>query len=134
MHSKREKHLNLVANTSVFCQMKFIEQAQNEPVFSLSIKEYITNSLNNCKNKTLAGTLKSFKTSQHIFMLCGRNCYEVLCSNLSMPEAPTVCESIYSKNLYQNILKCHFIYYSYYVFSELYTREESEIDRRRATL
>lgn len=67
---------------------------QMEPPISNVLKEFIQTALvNDGKSANLnrySDIMQSFST--YIYLLCGRQCYEVLCNNLPMPAASTVGE------------------------------------------
>lgn len=94
MHLKQENRLGLSANTIPTTGPNFMEQAQNEPAITFLLKEFIANSMNNFKKlpkqRRYSEIIKDFST--YIYILCGRYCYEVICKNLPMPQASTVCE------------------------------------------
>lgn len=94
MNLKREHYSAPTADSSIFRETNFIERAQSEPAFSLLLKEFITNSVNNFKkmpnSRRYSEIIQDFST--YIYMLCGRKCYEVISSNLPMPQATTICK------------------------------------------
>lgn len=73
--------------------LAFLEQARKHPAFSFLLKEFVTNSITNFQKKAsghrFTETIQAFST--YIYMLCGRNCYEIICNNLPMPQPSTVC-------------------------------------------
>lgn len=86
--SKRQAYSALACN-----DISFLERAKNHPAFSYLLQEFVTNSINNFKKKArgcrFTETIHAFST--YIYMLCGRNCYEIICSNLPMPQPSTIC-------------------------------------------
>lgn len=86
---KRER---LSSSTPVETSICEVEQAQNEPAYSLLLKELITNAFNNFKkmpqSRRYSEIVQDFAT--YIYILCGRNCYEIISSNLPMPQPSTI--------------------------------------------
>lgn len=70
-------------------------RVKNEPALSNVLKELVKTALNNFgkppNRNEYSETMKYF--SAYIYMICGRKCYEILQSNLSMPAVSTVCMS-----------------------------------------
>lgn len=68
-------------------------KVKSEPAFSILLKEFIQTALTNFEklpnSKRYSEVIKYF--SIYIYILCGRNCYEILSSNLPMPASSTVC-------------------------------------------
>lgn len=83
-----EKYENQMKNHNSF--------VENLPV-SFIMKQMIRTALNNehrdQQHRQFSSEIRHFST--YIYTMCGRACYEVLCHNLPLPQANTVCKFDY---------------------------------------
>lgn len=77
---------------SALCQ-HMIDRISDMPMTSTLFNEFLkTVVMNENRAKTrfrYTEIIRSF--SMYIYMLCGRNCYEILSSNLPIPDSSTIC-------------------------------------------
>lgn len=77
---------------STLCQ-QLIDRLSTMPMATDLLKEFlktvVTNESTSKTQNRYSEVIQYFST--YIYMLCGRNCYEVLSNNLPMPKAVTVC-------------------------------------------
>lgn len=92
---KREQSVSI---NDLLASKDIPQQIREHPSFSCLLKEFVSNSMNNF-NKAPSGRrytdiVQAFST--YIYMICGRNCYEIISSNLPMPQASTICMQNFS--------------------------------------
>lgn len=109
---------------SMICQ-QLVERSSGLPTITNLLKELLEVAVKNeNKSKTqyrYSDVIQFF--SIYVYILSGRNCYEILSNNLPMPKVPTICEIFLNYSisylfcrLLQSLLLLHFHY------SEIYSR------------
>lgn len=102
------------------------EIVANNPAFSNVMKELIQTAITNYEKSPnlyrYSDILKYFAT--YVYLLCGRQCYEVLSNNLPMPAASTI-----SKKMKRILCFCFNNFYIQY-FSKVHRSIKAKSDRR----
>lgn len=75
------------------------ENILESPRVSFIMKELMKSEINNCnldpKQRRYSESIRCFAI--YLYMMCGKSCYEVLCSNFSLPQPSTVMKYISEK-------------------------------------
>lgn len=91
-------HKAIICNLPLFVE-KYEHDTENErfvetlPI-SFMMKQMLKTAMRNDKrdqrHHQFSVEIQHFAT--YIYMICGKGCYEVLCNNLPLPQANTICE------------------------------------------